>query len=236
MTSGSEFSRLAEAALTPVSMPIDVIAQTLSRAITIAFVIICGAGFIFLLVKRKLRSLDKAIFLTGTIYSVSGAVLYVLGSRAISLAFLPISLGAVYLFGTRLRPYLTSVILVLLILFPFIQFHSTFASIFQTKEEYAADNFLIGSHNWTEPGLILADYRAITYLAAIQGSDAYSRPAGVINEVDTIFYTIPLGKELLNFNYSIEKIVREEKLDTIYNNGFSYVTTRSWNFTWAPKK
>jgi hypothetical protein len=236
MTFGSEFSQLAEAALTPVSVPIDVIAQMLSRAVTIASVTICGAGFIILLFKRKTRSLDKAIFLTGTIYSAAGVVLYVLGSRAISLAFLPISLGAVYLFGTRLRPYLACVILVLLILFPSIPFHSTFTSIFQTEEEYAADNFLISSHNWTKPGLILADYRAITYLESIQASDAYSPLIRVIKEADTIFCTIALGKELLYFNYSMEKIVYEKKLNTIYTNGFSYVATRSWNFSWAPVK
>lgn len=236
MNSGSEFSQVAEYALTPVSMPIDVIAQTLSRAVTIAFVIICGAGFIILLIKRRSRSLDKAIFLTGTIYSVAGIVLYVLGSRAIALAFLPISLGAVYWFGTRLKPYLACAILVLLILFPAILFHSTFTSVFQTKEAYSAENFFLDSHNWTNPGLILTDYRAMYYLTSKQPSDVYSADPEAIKEVDTIFYTIGLGTALLEHNYSMEKTVYAERLNVIYNNGFSNVATRSWNFTWAPKK
>jgi hypothetical protein len=236
MTFGSEFSGLAEAALAPPSLPIDVIAQTLSRTITIAFLIICGVGSIILLVKRRSESLDKAIFLTGTIYSVSGVVLYVLGSRAIALAFLPISLGTVYLFGTRLKPYLACVVLILLVLFPAISFHSSFASIFQTREEYSAENFFIDSYNWTNLGLIVASYRAITYMVSIQPSDAYLSNPQAMTEADTVFYTIYLGNYLLQLNYSMDKLVYEGKLDTIYNNGFSYVFTRSWNLTWASRK
>jgi hypothetical protein len=231
ITSGSEITRVVQATVRPVSIPIDVIPQMLSRVVTIAFIIICSAGFILTLIKRKSRNLDIAIFLTGTTYSVSGIVLYILGSRAIAMAFLPLSLGAVYFFGTRLRPYLACIILVLLILFPFVSFHSTFTIIFQTREDYTAENFFVGSHNWTNPGSILADFRAVTYLTSKQSTNAYSVDPQAITEVDTIFYTIRLGKYLLEYNYSMEKTVYEEKFNTIYNNGFSYVATRSGNFT-----
>jgi hypothetical protein len=236
MTWGSEYSGITETTLAPVSVPIDVIAQTLSRTVTIAFVMICVAGFILVLIKRKMRALDKAILLTGVLYSLVGVFLYTLGSRAIPLAFIPISLGAAYLLESRLRPYLACVILILLILLPSIAFHDSFTEIFQPKETYSAENFFIDTYNWTNRGLILANFRAITYLASKQTSDVFIADSQAIKEVDTIFYTIRLGTYFLQLNYSMDKTVYEEKLDTIYNNGFSYVATRSWNFTWAPKK
>lgn len=227
ITSGSEFANVVQATVAPVSPPIDAMPQMMSRVITIAFIIICSTGFLLSLIRRKSRNLDKAIFLTGTIYSVTGIVFYVLGSRAIALAFLPLSFGAVYLFETKLRPYLACVVLVLLILFPFVSFHSTFTVIFQTGEEYSADNFFIDNYNWTNPGSILANFRVVNYLASKQSSEAYSVDPQAITEADTILYSIRLGKQFLELNYSMEKTIYEEKLDMIYNNGLSYVVTRS---------
>ncbi|HVP93338.1 MAG TPA: hypothetical protein VMS94_06335, partial [Acidobacteriota bacterium] len=89
------------------SIRIDTIAQMLSRTMTIAFGVICLVGFVLLLVKRKMRSLDKAIFFTGLIYAGTGVVLYTLGTRAIPIVFIPVSLGASCLFESRFRPYLT---------------------------------------------------------------------------------------------------------------------------------
>jgi hypothetical protein len=204
--------------------------------VTIAFIIICVAGFVFLLFKRKLRDLDKAVFLTGMVYSISGIFLYLLGSRAIALAFIPISLGLMYWFEGKLRPYLKCSILILLILLPFIPLHSSFDTVYQTNEVFNAENFFIDHHAWTNPDLIVANFRVTTYLAEKQASHPYSSDPGAIKEVDTIFYTISLGKDLLGLNYSMEKIVYEEKLNMLYDNGYSYVATRSWNFTWAPVK
>jgi hypothetical protein len=243
ITLPSEYRSIVEAILTPVSVPIDVVAQMFSRAVTITTITMCLVGFIVLVIKRRMRDLDKAIFLTGVVYSAYGSIFFVLGSRAIPLVFIPTSLGAAYLLESRFRPYVKFLFLILLILFVFIPLHGSFYDsqiIFQTKEAYQTENFMIHNYNWTNPSLILAHYRVITYLQTKQPSlanfedDVYSPLFPRLKDYDTIVYTVGLGKNLLRYNYTTERILREEKLNMIYNNGFSYVSTKSSNFTWTP--
>jgi hypothetical protein len=49
----------------------------------------------------------------------------------------------------------------------------------------------------------------------------------MIKEVNTIFCTVTLGLQMRDFNYTIEKIIHEERLNVIYNSGSSIVATRS---------
>jgi hypothetical protein len=91
MTSPTEYPHMVQTTLAPVSVPIDVIAQMFSRTVTIAVAMICVAGFIFLLIKRKMRALDKAILLAGAVYSGLGVLLNNLGERAIPITFIPLS-------------------------------------------------------------------------------------------------------------------------------------------------
>ena len=245
ITVPSEYSRIVNTVLAPVSVPIDEIAQMFSRGVTITTVMICFAGFTVLLIKRKLRDLDKGIFLTGAVYSASGIIFYTLGSRAIPIIFIPISLGASYLLKSRFRPYMKSVFLVLLILFVFIQVHSSFYDswvFFQTKEAYKAENFMIDRYNWTNPSLILVHSPVMYYLRAKQLNVVYFESDRVeasplfprLKEYDCILYTVGLGKRLLMYNYTIERILYEEKLNVIYNNGFSYMITKSSTSTETP--
>jgi hypothetical protein len=237
MTAPSEYSTyLVKAVSAPVSVPIDKIAQTFSRGVTITTAVICFAGFTVLLIKRKMRDLDKAIFLTGVVYSATGIIFYTLSSRAIPIVFIPISLGASYLLKSRFRPYVKSLFLVLLILFAFIPLHGTFSTnqiMFQTEEAYQTENFLINHHNWTNPNLILAHYRVITYLQSKQPSlvnfedDVYSQLFPRIKEYDCIVYTVGLGINLLRYNYTTDSILREEKLNVVYNSGFSYIAIKA---------
>lgn len=240
MTVPSEYSSIVKAVLAPVSVPIDEIAQMFSRGVTIATVMICFAGFTVLLIKRKMRDLDKAIFLTGVVYSAIGIIFYTLGSRAIPIVFIPISLGASYLLKSRFRSYVISLFLVLLILFVFVPLHGTFSTsqvMFQTKEAYQTENFLIDHYKWTNPSLILAHFRVITYLKTKQPSlvyfedDVYSTLFPRIKEYDCIVYTVGLGINLLRYNYTTARILLEGKLNVIYNNGFSYIAIKSSNST-----
>lgn len=214
----------------PVSVPIDIIAQKSTVAILITTVTICVAGFIILLIKRKMRDLDKAIaiFLTGAGYFGIGIMLYLQGSRAISLAFIPVSLGASYLFETRFKPYLKSLFLVLLILFSFIPLHMAFNPsdiFFQTRESYRAENFFIDHYNWTKPNFILANFRVANYFESkLTGNAHFSADPRTIKEVDTIFYTVGLGLQMQD-DYTIEKIINDERLNVIYSSGFSIVAT-----------
>lgn len=239
-----EYAGKIEATLAPASVQLDIIAQTFSRFVVIVTTILCSAGFIVLLIKRRMRPLDKAVFLSGAVYSAVGSLVLLLGSRAIPLVFVPVSLGASYLFESRFRPYLKCLFLVLLILFLFIPLHMSFYDsqiMFQTKEAYQAENFMIDHYNWTNPSLTLAHFRVATYLRTKQPSVAYfesdfSTLFPRIKEYDSIVYTVGLGKNLLRHNYTSERILREEKLNVVYSSGFSYMAIKSSNFTWAPTR
>jgi len=232
---------MVKATLAPVSVPTDVVAQMFSRAVTITTITMCLVGFI-MLIKRKMRDLDKAIFLTGIVYSASSIAFFTLGSRAIAIFFIPISLGASYLLENRFRPYIKSLSLALLILFVFILLHGSFYDsqiMFETKEAYYAENFTIDHYNWAKPSLILAHYRVITYLETRKPNATYyesdfSPLFPRLKEYDSIVYTFGLGKNLLKYNYTTERILLEEKLNLVYNNGFSYLAIRSSNFSEVP--
>jgi hypothetical protein len=105
--------------------------------------------------------------------------------------------------------------------------------MFQTKEAYQAENFMIDHYNWKNPRVILAHYRVITYLQTKQPSvayfedDLYSPSFPMLKKYDCLVYTVGLGKNLLNYNYTTERILREEILNIVYNNGFSYIAIKS---------
>jgi hypothetical protein len=225
MNLSTEVSVSAMVTVNPVSVPIDVIAQKLSMAILIASVTICVAGFAILLIKRRMRDIDKAIFLFAAGYYGLGIMLYVLGSRTIPIAFIPFSLGAAYLFESRFRPYLKAIFLVLLILSSSIPLHSTFSKndvMFQTREAYIAENFFIDHYNWTNYHLVFANYRVVNYLESKLTDYAHlTWRFKMINETDTIFYTVGLGLYLSRYNYTIKRVISEERLNVLYNNGFS---------------
>jgi hypothetical protein len=239
ITVPSEYFNIVKNILALVSVPIDEIAQMFSRGVTITTVMICFAGFFILLIKGKMRDVDKAIFFTGVVYSASGIIFFTLGSRALPLIFIPISLGSSYLLTSRFRPYVKSLFLILVILFAFIPLHSSFNTneiMFQTKEAYQTENFMIDNYNWMNPSFILAHSRVVTYLQTKQPRLVYfetdfSTLFPRIKEYDCIVYTMGLGINLLRYNYTTEGILHEEKLNMIYNNGFSYIATKSSIFT-----
>jgi hypothetical protein len=104
---------------------------------------------------------------------------------------------------------------------------------------------MIDRYNWTNPSLILAHSPVRVYIISLletkqpnvvhienDASSLFRR----LEEYDCILYTVGLGKRLLRYNYTMEKIPYEEKLNVVYNNGFSYIITKSSNFTWAPAR
>jgi len=183
-----------------------------------------------------MSEIDKAIFLTGAFYSAIGLVVYTLGTRALALVVIPVSLGISYLFETRFGKYLKYVFLILLVLSVSIPLHHSFGGnqiYFQTKESYNAENFMIDHYNWTRPSFVLAHVRAINYIESKQPStvtfenDVYSPLFPRLQEYDTIVYTYGLGKNLQRFNYTADAAVDEGKLNLIYNNGFSFIAKTS---------
>ena len=239
MTLPSEYSRMAEVTLAPVTVPTDVIAQMFSRTVTISTVMICFAGFIFLLIKKKLRDLDKAIFLTGALYSALGILFYTLGSRAIPIAFVPISLGALYIFESKFRPYLICLFLILLSLFVFIPLHTSFIDspiMFQTKEAHTTANFMIEKYDWNAYSTILSHVSAKWYIyPQIEGNsiiDTDISPRFLSSDIEAyecIIYSVSLQKNLLRKNISEEETSRRilDRFNVIYHSGFSYIAKKS---------
>lgn len=215
---------------TPFSNPIYYTSQFFSRTVIIASVLLCVAGFILLSIRRKLNIIDKAILFAGVAYSSLGFVLNTLGWRSIELAFIPISLGAAYLFQGKFKAYfsvLFSILLVLFLFLPLIQSFNT-GEPSQTRETYNADNFFIGHYNWTNPGFVVSDFRTNTYLGAKLSVYVYLfswLQAG--EKADAILYTPPfIGSELGNYS-STESLSQGERLNLLYNDGFSCMLIKS---------
>lgn len=239
----SEYGKIVQTALKPATVQLDVVAQSISRLVVIGALIICISGFLVFIIRKKMENHDKILFVTGAVYAALGALIQVLGSRAIPVFFIPICVGVCYLFGTKLKKYLISLLLVLLILFPFIQLHLSFEDdqlMFQTKENYIAENFMIERYNWAVSSLVLAHTRVSTYLRTKQNGQAnfesdFSPGFPRINNYDCIFYTVGLGKNLLKYNLTLDKILGQEMLNRIYDGGASQMIIKNWNLSHTPE-
>jgi len=214
------------------SIQYEIIPRIISRFIVISNSIICFTSFIIFFIREKINPINKAILISGGIYSTLGIFINVLGQRAWPIVFLPISLGASYIYKTKFKKYIKFFYLFLIILFVFIPINRSFyrgAIIFQTREAYQAENFMIDHYNWENDDIILAYFRVGKYLGArlvryVESEFSYIFPR--INEYDSIFYTMGLDKSLLMYNYTKERILQEEKFSSVYNNGFSYLMIR----------
>jgi hypothetical protein len=185
-----------------------------------------------------MREMDKAIFLTGAVYSGLGAVLYTLGSRALPIVFIPISLGILYVYQSKLRQYLTCSVLILLVLVVFVPIHTSFGGssiTFQTKEAQTTANFMIEEYNWNLTSIVISDVGAKWYISPqIQGyteiDTVYSSRflTSNITAYDCIIYSVGLAKTLQMNNVSAEDSQQIlDRFNVIYNSGSSYVAEKS---------
>jgi hypothetical protein len=233
----SEYTSIVSRTFAPIMFPLDTVAQTFSRGITIVLALLCFVGFAFLLFKRGLRSVDKAIFVSGGIYSVLGVVLFLLGSRAFPILFIPLCLGLAYLFEGRFGKYVKYVFLIVILLVVFIPIHTTFsdpAMLFQTNEEYSVAHFMIDKYSWSINGLVLLDSGTLWYIAPqiyggstptlidVSMSGFQNPDLGVYN---SIVYSNRLKQELQEYNIFLDQIPKEvlENYSVIYNSGSCYV-------------
>jgi hypothetical protein len=238
-TTPTEYSSVVGASLASTSVAIDAIPHLISRIVTIGLAILCVAGFIFLIFRRKLRTIDKALFLTGAVYSGLGVVLNVLGTRAVPIVFIPLALGVTYLFQSKFRKYLKYLVLVLLILVVFVPIHSSITSFpitFQTKDDLATANFMIQKYNWNSNSIVLTDLSARWYmLPQIQGNpqidtDIASRfGLSKITAYDSIVYSVGMAQSLNMSHISIEQTSSQilDRFDVVYNSGSSYIAVKS---------
>jgi hypothetical protein len=124
---------------------------------------------------------------------------------------------------------LLGIFAIMLVLFLFVPVHQWFNTeiYFQTRESYAAENFFVNHYNWQKPGLVVSDFRTNTYLESKLTTTVYLQtgvPAGY--RADAIMYTPQLVGSGLEDYSSVESLSQGERLNLVYNNGFSYVLIR----------
>jgi len=227
------YTRFAETFLIEATTPLDELAQMISRTILIATALVAGSGFIILLLKRKVRHTNFALFLTGAIYAIASALLPILGVRAFAIIGIPLSLGVTYFLKTRFKKYFLCLFLITITLFTFVPLHSSYSSTrseiqFQTKENYQCTNFLIRYYAPNVRRVMLADFRTRWYLVTkgdmgVRIESGFSDFHADVDDFDSILFTIALEKKLLQYNCTIEDILREtNERNIIYNSGSSY--------------
>jgi hypothetical protein len=231
MSRPAEYSSVVQATLVPVQIPLDTIAQMFSRIVTVGSLGLCFVCFLILLWKRQLRALDKGVLLTGIAYSCLGLVMYTLGTRAIAIAFIPITLGVVYVFATKFGKYVFAIALILMVLFVFVPVHQSFSSEaqFQTKENYITENFFISHYTYQPNTLVFADYRVVTYIDSKAGIDEgqFVNSPSHPGNIGTVLYTVGLAKEFSNSNFTIDAFLQQNKTNVVYDSGQSLVGTKA---------
>lgn len=226
----TDYSSIASATVSTLPNSTDIIAQFFSRTVVVATIITGIVGLVFMLIKRKTNTLDKAILLAGIAYSGLGIVLNTIGFRALALVFIPISLGAAFLFKGKLKPFLAGLFLVLLILFLFVPLHTSFATqvTFQTREAYVAENFFLNHFHWESSSFVVTDFWTASYLTTKTSSYEYiyttlntgARP-------DVVLWTPQMVSSGLANYSSMQSLSEGERLNLVYNDGNSYVLTKS---------
>jgi hypothetical protein len=212
----SDYSAVINHALNPISNPMDVIVQFFTRSTSVILLATCFVAFAVMLYNRKLRDVDKAIFLTGLIYTVLGFALYTLGTRAIPIALIPVCLGACYFFDhktKRLRKILFVILLAFSVSLPMHLTLSNPPMLFQTNSDVLGANFVIENYNWSQYNRVLLDNGLMWYIyPQISGNselvNVYSMEYK--NEdlmgYNCIVFSTNLKNELLTANVSIENM------------------------------
>ena len=218
------------------SPPIDGISQWFSRVVVISTGVIAGLGFLVMALKRKLRRIDVALFVSAGLYAAVGFFLPVLGTRAWFALAMPVCLGAVYALESRFKTVVKVAFLVLIILFVFVPMSESFidAQVFyQTADVSACLDFTLAHYNWTGPGSLLAHYRQMTYLQGVSassvqfGHDLSPDFPEYLPTFSCIVYTQGLAKNLYADNYSITNLTNVYMYNRVYDSGLSYVLTRA---------
>ncbi len=225
-----EFGYISRVTFAPVVIPTDSLAQLFSRTVTIGFVLTCVAGFIFLLIKKRLTVFDKSLLITGISYTALGIVINTLGYRAIPIALIPISLGTAFIFEGKFRKYFVGIFLVLIMLFVFIPIHQSFTSDvqYQTITDYRAENFLIDTYNWENSTRIIAGFRVATYIQPkLENYELIDTEINHASQDDAMVYTVELSKVFLSYNTTLENLIQSQNLNKIYDNGMASVEVRA---------
>ena len=154
-----------------------------------------------------------------------GFVLNTLGYRAIAIAFIPFSLGAAFLFQTKLKRYLFGITLVLIAFSLFIPLHQSFniGNAAQTRENYITDNFFLTHYDFTGSKFMVTDFWTGTYLSPKLDSYLYISPYIDNAKPDAILYTPQFDDSELGNYTSIDDVFQTQGFNLLYNDGFCCV-------------
>jgi hypothetical protein len=232
VTTPLTYGDIVKVTIAPITANIDIYAQMFSRSVTLGSILLCVVGFIFLLLKRKLKTVDKALLLTGSIYAVLGTVLNILGWRSIAIVFIPLSLGAVFLFeSAKFRKCLIVIFSLLLVFSVFLPMHQSLSNLdvqFQTTENHYSQNFLLDHYSFSETNPLSTDYRISWYLQSKLNNYTYIWTNLVdIYTANGILLTPSLVDKQITENMTIENVLAERQLSVTYNDGstFLYLNT-----------
>ena len=223
------------------STPLDEFAQMISRAVFIVTALVAGSGFVILLLKRKLGKTNITFLLSGMIFFLIGFVaLPILGTRALQILVIPLSLGVVYLQETKFKRYFQVLFLILLILFICTPLHSSFNSTakqitYQTEANHQCADFLLHYYRPNEISLMGTDVRTGWYIApklsianVTLGNSLYSFFVYDPDNYSCILYTVGLEKAFINQNYTAASAFQEmNEYSVFYSSGSSQILVSS---------
>jgi hypothetical protein len=213
--------------------------QMISRIVFLVTGLVAGTGFIFLFLKRKLGKTNLALLFSGAVLLIGAAILPILGTRALQIIVIPLSLGVAYFQETKFKRHFQCLFLILIMLFVCTPIHSSFNSTsrqikYQTEANHQCSNFVVDYYHPNERSLLGTDVRTGWYLApklrssnVSLGDSLYSFFVHDPDDYSCILYTIGLEKVFLQHNYTIESSVEEmNEYNVIYNSGVAKILTR----------
>jgi len=228
--SQEQYSEYAQRLTVEPAAPLDAIAQMFTSAVLISTVIISGLGFIILLLRRKFRSTDHAILISGAMYAVAGAFFPILGFRSFPVVAIPVAFGATY-WRSRFKRSYKYLLLILIILFTFVPLHQSYSwKWFQTRDDYQSANFFIEFYNLSEPERILSYVTVNGYLQPRMSDievfeSGYYFPPRDVKTYHCILYTAGLAKTFLSWNYSLDTTTDEieKNFNLIFSSDSSFI-------------
>jgi hypothetical protein len=231
---GTEYSTVMQQSIVPIVAPFDLIAQQFSRGVSVSILLLCFVGFLCMVIKRRWNNFYKSIFFVGILYLGVGAFIYTLGSRALPIAFIPISLGASYLLETKLRRYVKLAAMILIVLAVFIPIHASFNDfpiLFQTEEAHTTTKFLVKTFNWNYDITVLSDYITKWYLYPQVEGQFYSdvNPEVFLESMKEVYNCIVVNvafeKALQKQGISVEEFSYkiQAEYNVVYDSGSSYI-------------
>jgi hypothetical protein len=218
--------------------PIDEMVQMISRAVFIVTGLVAGTGFIILFFKKRLEKTNLSLVLLGGVFLAGSIVLPILGTRALQILFVPLSLGVVYYQETKFKRYFQGLFLILIILFVCTPIHTSFNQtskqiMYQTEADYKCANFLLDYYRPSEKSLMGTDVRMGWYIVAklrspnvTLGNSLYHFFMHDLGDYSCILNTISLEKVFLSENYTVESAVQMDEYSIFYSCGSSQVLVK----------